>query len=534
MWTLSKHSRQLALTHSQLESVLLQRTAELQNLSKRLLKVQDEEKRKLSRDLHDSTGQTLAALKISVSFLHESCKQDKAAMAYVLEVAELADQAIAEIRTMSYLLHPPLLDEVGFACAAEWYVEGFAKRSGVTVHLDIATDRPRLPMSVEVALFRVLQESLTNVHRHSGASEVSVCFRHQLGKVILEMRDNGTGISAERLKRLREGNAEAGVGLAGMRERLHDLHGKLEIESVGHGTTLRAIVPHSVEPRSARPADGVEETAASIPTVTQQLPDCPVCNGPVLRETSKTDEDGRAFHMNCYLFSLGLKAESPNGGAFLPGAKGPVTVQPCAAVPAEDCQLSILIQPDPRATAVMPPARNVAWHERPWNRYAAVVTVFVLSCSGIYWGRQSPTFLGSFKLESPIAGASPIPLPPARVAAPKGWPQPKAEQVSVPKARNMTLLPQGASQKNEVVHIGEDVTVFYFAPQPAPSRDPAQYSQLVHIGEDVTMRFFTPVGRNRQILGPNRLDKKLVPESSVAGGANALSQPRATGTKTTN
>jgi signal transduction histidine kinase len=113
---------------------------------------------------------------------------------YVLEVAELADQAIAEIRTMSYLLHPPLLDEVGFACAAEWYVEGFAKRSGVT--LDIATDRERLPMSIEVALFRVLQESLTNIHRHSGASGVSVCFRHQLSKVILEMRDNGTGISA--------------------------------------------------------------------------------------------------------------------------------------------------------------------------------------------------------------------------------------------------------------------------------------------------------------------------------------------------
>lgn len=533
MWTLSKHSRQLAMAHSQLESVLLQRTAELQNLSKRLLKVQDEEKRKLSRDLHDSTGQTLAALKISVSFLQENCKQDKAAMAYVLEVAELADQAIAEIRTMSYLLHPPLLDEVGFACAAEWYVEGFAKRSGVTVHLDIATDRERLPMSVEVALFRVLQESLTNVHRHSGASEVSVCFRHQLGKVILEMRDNGTGISAERLKRLREGNAEAGVGLAGMRERLHDLRGKLEIESVGRGTTLRAIVPHSVETRTARPSDCVEETAPSIPTVTQRLPDCPICNAPVRRETSKTDEYGQTFHMNCYVFSLGLKAESSNGGAFLPGVNGQVP-QPCAVVAAEGCQLPIPSQPDLQATTVTQPVKNVAWHEHPWNRYAAVVTIFVLSCSGVYWGRHSPTLLGSVKLQRPIAGADPLPLPPAKVAALKGWPQPKGELVSTRKARNITLLPLGTSQKNEVVQFGEDVTVFYFAPNPTLSRVPVEHSQLVHIGEDVTVRFFTPVGRNRQILGPNRLDKRSVPESSVASGGNALSEPHATGTKTTN
>ena len=119
MWPLSKHSRQMALEHSQLQSAILQRTAELQRLSQRLLKVQDEEKRKLSRDLHDSTGQTLAALKISISFLEEHCKQNPSTMLLASEVAALADQAIEEIRTMSYLLHPPLLDEVGFACAAE-------------------------------------------------------------------------------------------------------------------------------------------------------------------------------------------------------------------------------------------------------------------------------------------------------------------------------------------------------------------------------------------------------------------------------
>src|SRR5579864_7468479 len=191
MWMLSKQSRQRAISHAQLESVILERTAELKNLSQRLLKVQDEERRNLARDLHDKTGQTLAALKISVSFLEENHKQDPSTMALISEVAALADQAIGEIRTMSYLLHPPLLDEAGFACAAEWYVEGLAKRSAVHVRLDMATARERLPREIEIALFRVLQESLTNVHRHSGASEVSVCFQHHPENIVLEIRDYG-------------------------------------------------------------------------------------------------------------------------------------------------------------------------------------------------------------------------------------------------------------------------------------------------------------------------------------------------------
>src|SRR6202022_4068857 len=243
MWIRSKQSRQLSLSHAQLESVILERTAELQSLSQRLLKVQDEERRKLARDLHDSTGQTLVALKISVAFLQENCKRDPSTLAMVSDVSKLADQAIDEIRTMSYLLHPPLLDEAGFPCAAEWYVEGFAKRSGINVSLTLTTDRQRLPITTEIALFRVLQESLTNVHRHSGASEVSVCFRYQPEDIVLEIRDYGRGMPAESWARLREASTETGVGLAGMRERLHELNGKLEIESNDHGTTMRAIVP---------------------------------------------------------------------------------------------------------------------------------------------------------------------------------------------------------------------------------------------------------------------------------------------------
>ena len=243
MWILSKQSKQLALSHAQLESLILERTAELQILSQRLLKVQDEERRKMARDLHDSTGQTLAALKINIALLKEECKQDKRVMVIVTDVAELADTAIEEIRTMSYLLHPPLLDEVGFTCAAEWYVEGFATRSGISVSLDLDSQRTRLPMSVEIALFRVLQESLTNVHRHSGATEASVSFKRLPGAAILEVKDFGCGIPTERLARLRQTSAETGVGLAGMRERLNELSGKLEIESTGHETTMRATVP---------------------------------------------------------------------------------------------------------------------------------------------------------------------------------------------------------------------------------------------------------------------------------------------------
>jgi signal transduction histidine kinase len=226
--------------------------------------------------LHDSTGQTLTALKINISFLQESCKQDPAKMALVSEAVELTDQAIEEIRTMSYLLHPPLLDEVGFGCAAEWYIEGFAKRSGVKVSLDIATLQERLPMSVEIVLFRILQESLTNVHRHSGATQVSVCFLLKLEEIVLEIRDNGRGIPAERLNRLREGSAETGVGLAGMRERIHELNGELQIESEGHGTTLRAIVPRPARTRSDQRGESAAQEMHAVEwqhSVQQQEPE---------------------------------------------------------------------------------------------------------------------------------------------------------------------------------------------------------------------------------------------------------------------
>jgi signal transduction histidine kinase len=243
MWILSKHSKQSALSLAQLELLVTQRTAALQILSQRLLKVQDEERRRVARDLHDSTGQTLTALKMSLVVLEKKLEQNQSTSGVLSEIAALADQALQEIRTTSYLLHPPLLDEAGFTSAAEWYVDGFTKRSGIKVRLDLVSERERLPIAIETALFRVLQESLTNVHRHSGAVEVSICFLQQAETVTLEIRDRGRGIPVERLNRLRQTSSETGVGLAGMRERLNELNGKLEIESDAHGTSLRAIVP---------------------------------------------------------------------------------------------------------------------------------------------------------------------------------------------------------------------------------------------------------------------------------------------------
>jgi two-component system NarL family sensor kinase len=242
MWILSKCS-QTRPSRADLESLLVERTIALEKLSQRLLSLQDEERRKIARDLHDVTGQTLAALKMAVAEMGRRLEQKLSTSVLLHDIDALAEQALQEIRTTSYLLHPPLLDEMGFRAAAEWYVAGFAKRSGISAKLDFGTENKRLPIQVETALFRVLQESLTNVHRYSGSSEVNIRFQHEEENAVLEVADRGRGIPAELLQRLQLGCAGTGVGLAGMRERLRELNGKLEINSGGFGTSLRAIVP---------------------------------------------------------------------------------------------------------------------------------------------------------------------------------------------------------------------------------------------------------------------------------------------------
>lgn len=245
MWILSGHQSKETLRQScsELETLVLERTVALQNLSQRLLRVQDEERRKVARDLHDSTGQTLTALKISVTLLQRKLQHDKGTREELAGIASLVDEALQEIRTTSYLLHPPLLDESGFTSAAQWYLAGFAQRSGIKVRIDFAPEVERLPNQIENALFRVLQESLTNVHRHSGSFEVDVRLRRQGPVVILEVRDYGCGIKKEFLSRPGLAIPDTGVGLAGMRERLNELEGGLEVERADPGTRLRATVP---------------------------------------------------------------------------------------------------------------------------------------------------------------------------------------------------------------------------------------------------------------------------------------------------
>jgi signal transduction histidine kinase len=230
-------------SHSRVTSFDTTRSVAPRSLSQRLLKAQDEERRRVARDLHDSTGQILTALKISVAILQRKQERDPSLCQELSAIERLADQALQEIRTTSFLLHPPLLDEVGFTSAARCYVEGLAQRSGMKMWMELAPEIKRLPQAIEIALFRVLQEGLTNVHRHSGASQVDIRFFRQAGFVVLEVRDYGRGIPTGLVGDLGSPVRHPGVGLAGMRERLIELRGRLEIQPADPGTRLLAIVP---------------------------------------------------------------------------------------------------------------------------------------------------------------------------------------------------------------------------------------------------------------------------------------------------
>jgi signal transduction histidine kinase len=227
----------------------------LRTLTGRLLQLQDEERRRFSRELHDSLGQYLAAVKMNLDMFSNSQPGDR----LLSEAMHLLDQSIAETRTISHLLHPPLLDEAGFSSAAKWYVDGFAQRSGIEVKWDFPDDVGRLPKPIELGLFRVLQESLTNIHRHSGSAKAEVALKLFPDRVILEVRDYGTGIPQRLLRNFQEKGTNSGVGLAGMRERLRELGGQLDIRS-GHGTLISATMPL---PPAAKDADAKVNNAAA-------------------------------------------------------------------------------------------------------------------------------------------------------------------------------------------------------------------------------------------------------------------------------
>ncbi len=209
-------------------------------MSARILELQDLERRRIARELHDSVGQYLAGLKINLNQLQTVLPIDTPAL--LRETVGLTDYAIQEVRTISHLLHPPLLEDLGFLPAARWYVDEYGKRSQVKVSLLVNEPVERLPRDVEIALFRVLQESLTNVYRHSAAQSVDIRIFWSDGHVTLTVADDGKGIPAEVLSRFRDGGA-SGIGLAGMRERLAEFGGEFKVDSSSGGSIVQAKIP---------------------------------------------------------------------------------------------------------------------------------------------------------------------------------------------------------------------------------------------------------------------------------------------------
>jgi signal transduction histidine kinase len=250
---------ELSRTLDQLEAEITvreQTEARLRRLSLHLMTLQDEERRRIARDLHDTTGQTLAAMKMSIALIRQLQSTSTRLQPLVDDLDALADEALQEVRTTSYLLHPPLLDEAGIASAARWFVEGFARRSGILVQCDIAERMDRPPRPCELVLFRVLQECLTNVHRHSGATEAAVHLVRNSDQFELEVADNGKGIPEEHLRRVDSSSNNSGVGITGMRERVRELGGQLKITALHPGTSVRVTLPTQslAEPESGTPA----------------------------------------------------------------------------------------------------------------------------------------------------------------------------------------------------------------------------------------------------------------------------------------
>src|SRR5579885_886079 len=234
--TLSSLSRDNSVTGV----LVVDLTTEKENadLASRIQSVQDEERRGIARELHDSVGQLLAAITMNLTrFQTES--RNVPNMPLIDDSAVMLEQVTKEIRTISHLLHPPLLDVAGLASAVRWYVDGFSQRSHIKVDVDIHTDCGSLSNEAEIAVFRVVQECLTNVYRHSGSDQCLVSIRKEPDHLKIDIEDKGHGISESQ----GTGAPNSGLGLRGMKERLRQLGGKLEIATSDHGTTVSAVVP---------------------------------------------------------------------------------------------------------------------------------------------------------------------------------------------------------------------------------------------------------------------------------------------------
>jgi len=241
-----KARQELEVAHNELESRVQQRTEELatmteqiRELTGKLLKLQDDERRRLARELHDSTGQMLVAMKLTLDELSTVANGEQV-QTLVAKTVAINEDMSRQLRTMSYLLHPPLLDEVGLPSALKWYADGFAKRSGIEVDLQISPEFGRLPDDMEIALFRVVQECLTNIHRHSGSSTARIELNRAADTVHVEIVDTGSGIRPEHRHAHR---VVPGVGLMGIEERMRQFGGHVDITSAENGTTVIATIP---------------------------------------------------------------------------------------------------------------------------------------------------------------------------------------------------------------------------------------------------------------------------------------------------
>jgi signal transduction histidine kinase len=261
-----RSSRELRRAHDELERRVKDRTIELEDLnatlkrevdertraedsyrdlSGRLLRLQDEERRRIARDLHDSTAQMLGALAINVDRSAALARDGNlgALRTVLAESGQFVEEVTQEIRTVSYLLHPPMLDDLGLQYVLPWYASGFSQRSGISTELHLHPELGRLPGEIELTLFRIVQESLANVHRHSGSPSVSIRLTRDQRVATLEVSDSGTGLPQAVLDRPASAVASLGVGIAGMRERVRQLGGRMEIVSSQEGTTLRTVLP---------------------------------------------------------------------------------------------------------------------------------------------------------------------------------------------------------------------------------------------------------------------------------------------------
>jgi signal transduction histidine kinase len=261
-----RHNETLQKAQGELEIRVQERTVDLdsanQNLRKlsaRLLQLQDDERRRIARELHDSVGQMLAALNMNLSTVRGDIERLSKTAQALADSENLVHEMTSEVRTISHLLHPPLLDEAGLSSALRWYVDGFSLRSKIKVDLDLPDDFGRLPRESETAIFRVIQECLTNIHRHSGSPIAKIRLRQRDHQVSVEVADKGKGIPPDKQQEMAT-TGTPGVGIRGMRERLRQLGGSLEIGSNGTGTVVVVRLP--VNSLSA-PSNPVEATQTS-------------------------------------------------------------------------------------------------------------------------------------------------------------------------------------------------------------------------------------------------------------------------------